>query len=207
MIDRLAQLEQQAALLASEIAALRATQPAPPPRPPRDERSVSITPLMTEITDRMPSLKELQQLFEIVRPLAPWPLADRYDERKPFRGFCSCFRWLANKGRTDFPNPKFALSFWLDNAKTWLRDRNAMSNDIDASTLVLATYASGDIKFLPGNAALGHVWELGLAEHTGRPASPNAWKLILAGGAAAILPPSAPARRVEAPSQVRIYVG
>jgi hypothetical protein len=204
--DRIAKLEATINAAQAELAEIKAGKAEQlPPRPPRDE-GVRVVPLLDERVEGVPNLKELQRLFEIVRPLAPWPLADRYDERKPFRGFCSAFRWISNKGRTDFPNPKFALSFWLDNAKTWLRDRNAMGNDIDASTLILATYASGDVKFLPANAALGHTWEIGIAEYSGRPAT-DAWRPILAGGAAAILPPSAPARRMAPPSPVRVIVG
>jgi hypothetical protein len=205
-MDRLAQLEAQAAALAAEIAMLKAGQAAPAPRQ-RDERSFSVTPLLIERADGMPNLRELEKLFAAVKHLAPWPLADRYDERKPFRGFCSCLRWLSNKGRTDFPNPKFALSFWLDQCRGWLRDRGSMAGDIDANSLIMAVFAAGDIKFLPANAELGHLWEIGVSEYSGRPASPDAWRRVLTQGAAAILPPSAPARRVEAPSQVRIYVG
>src|SRR5271167_1389312 len=32
----------------------------------------------------------------------------------PFRAFCGAYRWLANQGRTERPNGKFALSYWLD---------------------------------------------------------------------------------------------
>jgi hypothetical protein len=207
MTDKLAELEAQHLALGAEIAKLRAAQPAPAPRPPRDERSVSVVSIFDERTDGMPTLKELQRLFEIVRPRAPWPLNDKYDESKPFRGFCSSFRWLANKGRIEQPNPKFALSFWLDNCRTWLRDRNSMAGDVDANSLILATYASGDIKFLPANPVLGHLWEIGISEYSGRPASPDSWKRILREGASAILPPSAPARRMPPPSNVRIFGG
>jgi hypothetical protein len=204
MTDRLAALEAQAAALNAEIAALRATQPAPPPRPPRDD-GVRVTELLTECTAGMPTPKELQLLYGAVMHLAPWPLADKYDERKPFRGFCSAFRWLSNKGRTDVPNSKYALSFWLDNCRSWLRARDAMANDVNAGALILATYAHGDVKYCPANAALGCVWELALAEYAGKPASPDSWKRILREGASAVLPPSAPARRIEAPSPVRVY--
>jgi hypothetical protein len=206
MTDRLAQLEAQAALLASEIAASRAAQPAPAPRPPKDEGVVRITAVLDERPDG-PNLKELEGLYAAVKHLAPWPLADKYDDRKPFRGFCSCFRWLANKGRIEQPNPKFALGFWLDNCKTWLRDRNVMTGDASANELIMAAFAAGDVKYVPANPALGTVWEISLSEHGGRPASLDGWRRILRGGASAILPPSAPARRDPPLSQVRIYGG
>jgi hypothetical protein len=207
MTDKLAELEAKAAALAAEIATLKAGQPGPAPRPPRDERSVSVVPIFDERVEGMPTLKDLQRLFEIVRPLAPWPLQVQYDEHKPFRGFCSCFRWLANKGRIEQPNPKFALSFWIDQCKGWSRDRNSIANDVDAPTMILAAYAQGDLRYCPANAALGHTWELALSEYAGRPASPDSWKRVLAGGAASILPPSAPAHRMPAPSGVRVVVG
>jgi hypothetical protein len=141
-----------------------------------------------------------------VKHLAPWPLKNKYDEDKPFRGFTSCFRWISNKGRVEQPNPRFALSFWLDQCKNWTKDRDSMISDISGNELILAVYAAGDVKFCAANAQLGIVWELALSEHSGRPAS-DAWRKILREGASAVLPPSAPARRSPAPSQVRVTVG
>jgi hypothetical protein len=204
MTDRLQQLEQQAAAILSEIAVLKAGKAAPPP-PPRDE--VRIVPVLTE-TSALPNLKETRLLFEAVRHLAPWPLNDKYDADRPLRGFSCCVRWLANKGRTEQPNAKFALSFWLDQCRGWLRDRNSMTSDVDATTLVLAVYAAADVGYCPSNSMLGHSWELALSEHAaGRPADATAWRRILKEGAAAVRPPSAPARRMAAPSNVRITVG
>jgi hypothetical protein len=162
--DRLAQLEQQAAAISAEIAALKAGKAAAQPRPPRDE-GVRIFAINEERSDLLPDLKEMRKLFTAVKDRAPWPLDTRHDSDKLFRGFCACFKWLANKGRTEFPNPKFALGFWLDNCKTWLRARNGVAGGIDATALVLAAYASGDIAYVPANGVLGHVWELALAEH------------------------------------------
>ena len=65
-----------------------------------------------------------------------------------------------------------------------------IAGDIDASTLILAVYAAGDVHFTPGNGQLGHTWELALAEHAGRKAAPDAWRRVMTSGASAILPPS-----------------
>jgi hypothetical protein len=154
MTDRLVELEAKALALKAEIAALKAGKPAPQP-PMKDVREVSITAVLDERSD-LPNLKEMQKLYSVVRALSPWPLDTRYDSDKPFRGFCACFRWLATKGRSDHPNPKSALGFWLDDCKTWLRDRNSMASDIDATTMILAVYASGDIAYVPANGVLGH---------------------------------------------------
>jgi hypothetical protein len=205
MTDRLAELEAQAATLNIEIAKLRAERPAPPPPPPREE--VRVVALNTERSDGLPNLAELEKLYSAVKHLAPWPLNNKYDEDKPFRGFCSCVRWLSNKGRVEQPNPRFALSFWLDQCKNWLRDRNSMTGDISANELVMSVFAAGDVKYVAANAQLGFTWELALSEHSGRPASPDAWRRILREGASAVLPPSAPARRMAPPSPARVVVG
>jgi hypothetical protein len=148
----LAELKAEAARLNARIAELEgntANRVTPPP--PKDE-GVRIVQVLDERHDGMPDLKELESLYAAVKHLAPWPLNNKYDDHKPFRGFCSCFRWVSNKGRTEFPNPRFALSFWLDNCKSWLRDRNVMTGDVSANELVMATLAAGDLKYVAANA-------------------------------------------------------
>jgi hypothetical protein len=159
---------------------------------------------LTERADG-PDLKQMQKLFDIVRPLAPWPLNNKYDEQRPFRGFASAFRWVQNVGRTPQPNGKVALSFWVDTCRLWLRARNCVASDLDANALVLACLASGDVVYTPADAGRGWVWELGLLEYGGGPANTDAWRTVLNGGA--IRSPSAPARRDPPPSGVRITVG
>jgi hypothetical protein len=68
-------------------------------------------------------------------------------------------------------------------------------------------YAAGDVRFVPANAQLGFTWELALSEYSGKPASPDGWRRIMREGASAILPPSAPARRMAPLSPVRVVVG
>jgi hypothetical protein len=206
--DRLAQLEAQAATLNAEIAALKAGRAAPPPPPPKDE-GARVVPILAERTDGMPSLKELERLYAAVRNLSPWPeaLVDRYDDGRPFRAFSVSFRWLMNVPRSDRPNGKVALSYWLDTCRTWLRARNAMTSDLNVNALILACYACGDVAYCPADPQLGVTWEIGILEYGGRPADPAAWRRILTGGASAILPPSSPARRMAPPSPVRVVTG
>lgn len=109
MTDRIAELERQAAALNAELAALKAGQP-PKPGAEIEEGGVRVTELFTERSD-LPTLVELKKLFGAVKHLAPARLDDRYDEDKPFRGFCAAFRWLQNQGRTERPNGKYAISF------------------------------------------------------------------------------------------------
>jgi hypothetical protein len=203
MTDRLAELEAQAATLNIEIAKLRAERPAPPPPPPGEE--VRVVALNTERSGGLPNLAELEKLYSAVKHLAPWPLNNKYDEHKPFRGFCACVRWVSNKGRVEQPNPRFALSFWLDQCKNWLRDRNSMTGDIGANELIMAALACGDVKYVAANAQLGFTWELALSEYSGKPASPDAWRRVLETGN--VLSPSQPAQRFAPPSPARVLTG
>jgi hypothetical protein len=206
MTDRLAELEARALALNAEIAALKAGKAVPPP-PARDE--LRIVAINDERSDGLPNLKEMEKLYAAVRNLSPWPemLRDRYDDGRPFRAFSSTFRWLMNVQRADRPNGKVALSYWLDTARAWLRARNSVASDLGVNALVLSAFAAGDVCYCRGDPALGCLWELGLLEHGGRPADPTAWRRILTQGAAAVLPPSAPARRMAPLSPVRVYGG
>jgi hypothetical protein len=205
VIDRIAQLEQQAAAITAEIAKLKAERPAPPPSPPKDE-GVRIVQLNNEITSGLPDLKQMQRLFSIVKPHSPWPsaLADRFDPDRPFRAFGSAFRWAANMRRIPQPDSKRALSYWCDGCRLWLRERNCVASDLDANALVLAILAQGDVKYTQADPQMGWVWELALHEYVGGRAS-DAWRKVLEAGA--VLPPSAPARRMPPLSPVRVTVG
>jgi hypothetical protein len=207
MIDRIATLEAQILAMQAELQALKGERPALP-SPVRDE-GARVVPLLPERTDGMPNLREMEKLYAAVRNLSPWPemLRDRYDDGRPFRAFSSTFRWMMNVPRGERPNGKVALSFWLDTARVWLRARNSVASDLEVNALVLSAFAAGDVCYCRGDPALGCLWEVGLLEHGGRPADPTAWRRILTQGAAAVLPPSAPARRMAAPSPVRIYGG
>jgi hypothetical protein len=206
MIDHLAELERQAAKLNAEIAKLKAERPAPPPLPPKDE-GLRIVQLNNEVTAGLPDLKQTEKLFAIVKPHSPWPqtLHDKFDEFRPLRAFSSAFRWVQNVGRTERPNGKFALNFWCDTCRLWLRSRNSVGSDLDANALVLACLAAGDVVYTPANPALGHVWELGLVEFGGKPANTDAWRAVMTSGT--ILTPSQPAQRRPPLSNVRIYGG
>jgi hypothetical protein len=173
----------------------------------RDE--VRIVTVLDERSDGLPNLREMERLFSAVKALSPWPsaLVDRYDDARPFRAFSSTFRWLMNVPRSDRPNGRVALSYLLNTCRTWLRARGAMASDLDVNALILAALACGDICYCPGDPSLGVVWEIGILEFGGKPASPDAWRRILTQGAAAVLPPSAPARRTPPLSNVRVVVG
>jgi hypothetical protein len=205
-MDRLAQLEAQAASLQAEIAALKAAQPGPAPRPPRDE-GVRIVPVLAERTDGMPNLAELKNLYAAVRNLVPE--AKHHDPDAGFGGFCGAYRFVCNCRRIAVPNAKVSITWWLDSMTDWLRQRGAVARDATGASFVAAVYAAGDVLFVPHNSTLGTVWEFALVppgQSGGKPAS-DAWRRVLREGASAILSPSAPVRRIEPVSPVRIHGG
>jgi hypothetical protein len=199
-MDRLAQLEAQAAALQAEIAALKGHAPKPA-APPEKPRGTTVRELLTERSDG-PSLVEARKLFQIVKPYAPWPLADRYDEDRPFRAFSAAFRWVQNTGRQDTPNSKVNLSFWLDSARQWLRQRNAVGGEVDANSIIMAVMASGDVVFQRADMSQGRTWEIGLVLHGGRPASADTWRQVLSTGT--IRPSVHSARALQEHMPVRV---
>jgi hypothetical protein len=129
MTDTLAELKAEHAALARRIAKLEGIDvpmpapPSPPPAPPVERRGVEIRELLDERSDG-PSYDELRRLLKIVAPLVPGAdKVNKYDPDALQRGFCSCFRRVSNLGRIPAPNPRYAISWWLDETKTWLRAR------------------------------------------------------------------------------------
>ena len=201
MNDRLAQLELQAAALASEIAALKAGKAAPPP-PPRDE-GVRIVEVLDERGD-LPNLAELRKLYAVVKHRVPEVRGN--DPDAAFRGFADAYRYVSNCGRIAAPNGKLGIGYWMDDMKGWLRRRNAMTIDVTGSSFICAVLAAGDILYVPHDSNLGYTWEFGIVppNHGGKPADANGWRKVLDGS---ILAPSQPARRFAPSAQVRIYGG
>jgi len=196
--------DQRIAALEAEIQALKAGRPAPPVQSPKDE-GVRIVAVNNELTTGMPSLDQLRRLFTIVRHRAgPEPRSS--DPDSAFRGFTASYRYVANCPRLAVPNSKLGLGYFMDDLKQWSRQRDAITRDITGSSFIAAVLASGDILYVPHDGNLGRVWEFGIVppgQGSGKPAS-DAWKQVLNGS---VLAPSAPARRMAAPSPVRIYGG
>jgi hypothetical protein len=169
------------------------------------EQGPRVTELLEERTTDLPNLKEMQRLYAAVKHKSPWPQAlnGRHDENRPFRAFSSCFRWLQNIGRLEQPNKKVSLAYWCDACRLWLRARNCVGSDVDANALILAVYAAGDVPYLLPDDRLGNVWELGLAQYGGKPASAAAWRRVMQVGST--MPPAPPDRRFAPPSPARIY--
>jgi hypothetical protein len=200
MTDTLAELKAEAARLNARIAELERGQPPKPAPKPIEESGVRVVEILTE-TRALPTSAEMKKLFAAVKGRAPGKLDDKYDPDKPFRGFASAFRWLQNQGRLEQPNGKFALSYWQDACRVWLRQRNVVAGDVGGNEF--AVLAAGDVPYVRGDLSVGHVWELGLAEYhnRGRKAS-DAWRAVMATGN--VLAPSHPARSAPASHPVRM---
>jgi hypothetical protein len=84
----------------------------------------------------------------------------------------------------------------MDDLKQWLRQRNAMTIDVSASSFIAAVMGSGDISFVPYDGNLGYTWEFAIMPpgHGGKPASPDGWKRVLEGS---LMAPSQPERQVR----------
>jgi hypothetical protein len=199
-MDRLAQLEAQAAALQAEIAALKAGAPVKPAAPP-ERRGVEIRQSITERSDG-PSYEELKRLLKVVQPMVPGAdKVNKYDPDTLLRGFASCFRRVSNLGRIPAPNPKYAISWWVDETKTWLRARNVVTTDVGGVAFVAAVIASGDIAYQMPDPTRGALFECALVPYGGKPAVGDAWRKVLAGN---VLPPVHSARAQVEHAPVRV---
>jgi hypothetical protein len=201
--QRIAEIEAKIAEAQAEIAALKAGRPAAP-SPPKHE-GARIVQVLDERSEG-PNLAELKKLFSIVRHRVPERKTHDADQsnRDPA---VSARRRGRNLRQSDTRRETLGKPWWIEGMTDWLRARNAMTRDVDGASFVAATMASGDILFVPHDSTMGYVWEFAIVppgHGGGKPAS-DAWRTVLSTGN--VLPPSAPARRVAAPSQVRIYGG
>jgi hypothetical protein len=196
-MDRLAQLEQQAAAITAEIAAIKAGKTSPSQPPINDRPGVRITELVEPSSFVRPTNKELRQLYDTV--LARYPqlgprLSARWadDERQEhFDGFTWSFESLGYIGRTAMPDTKHYVNFWVSETQDWLRLHRPQHRGNVGAGFLCATIAHGDICFTPGNSQQGVVWAVGLTSFGGKLAS-DAWRRVLDGK---LLAPVAPERR------------
>jgi hypothetical protein len=147
----------------------------------------------------MPSTDELHRLRDIVAAKIPRlnvteGLVFRGDveqnETEYFRQFCASFRALGALHRSEKPDRKRYLSYWIDACEDLLK---SMGNSTTLSGLpfLAAALSHGDIAYA-GLFAEGCVPELGLnAYRIGKPPR-DAWKQVLSTGRilAMVLPPA-----------------
>jgi hypothetical protein len=193
-LTRIAQLE-------SDLAALKA-QVAPPvkaaPAMPEPEGTTVSFPVARSAFV-MPSQEEFRRLRDIV--FAKFPklnvtegLVFRGDaeqnEQEYFKQFCASFRALGALHRTEKPDRKRYVSYWIDACEDLLK---AVGNSTSISGLpfIAAVLAHGDISY-SGLFTEGCVFEVGLNAYRMGRAPRDAWKQVLATGRILqmVLPPA-----------------
>jgi hypothetical protein len=207
-MDRLAELEKQAAAITAEIAALKAgkTSPPPPPVKPIDDR-----PLITVLHPaaiELPTAEQCRKLIEVIgrnHPVLKPHFSMRWhdeEERELHAGFSTSVRFISTLGRTPVDTTRY-LSFWTDRCRDWARliDYNPVGNI--GTSFFLAAVAMG-VPFQLGNNAMGVLPAVGLREHGGERMTADGWKRTLAGD---VLLPTQPDRRFASPSPAQVFVG
>lgn len=190
-------VEQQAAAITAEIAAIKAGNKPVPPPPIDDRAGVHITQIVEPSSFVRPTEKELRCLYDIV--LAKYPrLGPRLSSRSAdqekeeyFDGFIWSFERLGYIGRLGAPDTRRYVNHWVEETKDWLRlHRPAHRGNIGAGFLA-AVLAHGDIAYTVGDENRGVVWSIGVTPYGGKQAT-DAWKRVLDGK---LLTPVAPERR------------
>ena len=186
--ERLAALEAENARLTAELAALK---PKPIVLPFGaslvEERRVSITNPPPGFHFVMPTDDELDRLRAIA--IAAYPSLeyrlgrlDRFGP-SPFESFKAAFEGIGRLGRTPEPADGISLDFYIGLINHELK----ISTELTGQAFLAAMLAHGDIPFRPlGQSQFGHLPTFGLARHvnTGRPATGEGWRAVLAAGAA-----------------------
>jgi hypothetical protein len=167
-MDRLAQLEQQAAAITAEIAAIKAGKTSPPLPPIDDRHGVRIIQLTEPSNFIRPTQKELRALPAAVvakypRLGQPKTLTGRNDDLEAEEysaGFEWAFERLGNIRRANVPDTRHYVGHWVEECKEWLRlHRPAHRGNIGAGFLA-AVVAHGDIPFTVGDEQRGIVGPL-----------------------------------------------
>lgn len=134
----------------------------------------------------MPSMEELRKLFDIVISryphLRPQPYRDRFrHDADPdgFLSFCAFFFRIGHLKRTEQPNTKRAIGWWINEAEQFLSTAAGQKPE-KGDAFVVAVIAHGDVGFIPYDGTVGQLWEFCLDPHSGRSAT-DEWRKVLAG--------------------------
>jgi hypothetical protein len=197
--EQIAVLQAQVAELKSRLDAKDAP-PAPvkiPPKPPVEAEGAQIFYPPQRSNFVMPSTNELRRLRDIVFMKFPrlnvtdgmvFRGDNEQNEAEYFRQFCASFRALGALHRTEKPDRKRYVSYWIDHCEAWLKTVGAPTS-ITGLPFLAAALSHGDVPFA-GLFSDGCVPELGLnAFGIGKPPR-DAWRQVLATGR--ILPMIAP---------------
>lgn len=163
--------QRQIDLLTAQLDELR---PPPPSKPPPEPRRVTITSQPPQMPFDFPTDTELDALNAVIAKRYP-RIAYAPDDQVARRRFANAFLYMFFARRADRPNHKYAVSFWADSAKHWLRGQS-LASDVSDNALLAAAVAHGVPYTAPPYASLG----LLRAEYD-RACEP-AWRQTLASG-------------------------
>jgi hypothetical protein len=127
----------------------------------------------------MPDNVDLRRLYFLVTRLFPQlgPARDR-NEAEELRLFGFAFQRIAHLGRTDKLDTQHAVSWWTDEATTWLKSQNVNLIRLLPPDFAIAVLAHGDIPHA-GFDRFPHGFAVGLnAGRWGRPAV-DTWRRVL----------------------------
>jgi hypothetical protein len=176
---RLLAVEQENRDLKAQLSALRLLLPPAKPAPPRrNEPQVRITrPPLANVP--LPTEDEFRRLLEIV--LTRYPELRPSDTQGFEAEFRAAFQFLAHTGRREKLDRDHGLLFWIDTARTWLRDHKIASGvlGIGGTAFVAAVIASGDILYT-SPYEFPHI-SFGLVPYGGGIEAKDWWKRALAG--------------------------
>lgn len=140
---------------------------------PRTERGVRITHPGPVVPSDYPSANELDALNKIVGTHYPRLAYAAGDHGR--RQFANAFRYLMFARRCEVPNNAYALGYWVDTGRQWLR-RQGSDTYFTERELVAAAIVHGVSFTEPPYSSLG----LTLGEHA--EARKSAWRAVLASG-------------------------
>jgi hypothetical protein len=164
--------QRQIASLQAEIAELQRV--LEPKGAPRYEVGVKIMCPRAVLPTDYPNESEFDALNRIVGARYP-RLAYAAADSAARRQFANAFLYLFFARRRDKPNTAYALSYWVDSGRQWLR-RQSIESYFTASALVAGAILHGVGFTEPPYSSLG----LTLGEHT--EARKSAWRDVLASG-------------------------
>ncbi len=118
---------------------------------------------LNQLPAYLPSTSDLRQLKAIVFAALP-----QLEDEAFAAGFNLAFRWLCTMDRTDGPNQKHLISFWLATCKDWMLQQG-LFGDVREGHLLAAAAAHGDVPFVLPDKARGSVALRGLKIGAGQP--------------------------------------
>jgi hypothetical protein len=191
-------LEEESAALKKKLAVLEANV-APPPAPISkiEPEGVRISYPVEAPPFTMPTDEEFDGLQEVVLGKYPQLAPAEHAAYEFSSDFRRAFRYVAAIKRSDKPNGKYGLGWWIDYVATTYRE-----GFVRGGPFIAAVIAQGDVAFVVDDGPRGHTWEFGLVLGAGRKGI-DAWRNVLAGK---LLPPATPDRPSypKAPVEIRV---